>query len=82
MFGLEEQKKNKKNEPFIFDLEKELSSRKGHQALLQKIEHLVQALKESLRAGDNKHDFDTLGILLHGYVALLKVAGRIPIKGE
>lgn len=81
MFGLENQKKKKKAEEFIFDLEKELMSGKMHREIKQKIESRIQKIKETLRAGDNKEEFDLFGVLLHGYTSLLKVTSRINPKG-
>lgn len=75
MFGLEDQKK-KKNEEFIFDLEKELKASKKNQELKKTIEANIQRLKEVLRGGENKEEFDKFGVLLHGYTSLLKVMSR------
>lgn len=75
MFGLEDQKK-KKNEEFTFDLEKEFKTAKKNQELKKKIEAKIQRLKEVLRGGENKEEFDKFGVLLHGYTSLLKVMSR------
>lgn len=78
MFGLENQKKtSKKAEPFVFDLEKELKSPSAVQGFKQKIEGRIQKIKEILRSGDDKAEFDQFGILLHGYTSLLKVISRV-----
>lgn len=79
MYGLENQKKKKLGE-FVFELEKELKKAKKHQELKQKIEQRVQASKDVLRGGDNKEDFDKFGVILHGYVSLLKVISRFTPK--
>lgn len=79
MYGLENQKKKKLGE-FVFELEKELKKAKKHQELKQKIEQRVQASKDVLRSGDNKEDFDKFGVILHGYVSLLKVISRFTPK--
>lgn len=76
MFGLEDQKKKKKIEEFVFDLEKEFKSTKRHQDMKQKVESKIQAVKEVLRKGENKDEFDKFGTLLHGYTSLLKVMSR------
>ena len=81
MFGLENQKKKKKADEFIFDLEKELMTQKMHREIKQKIEDRIQKIKEVLRVGDNKEEFDQFGVLLHGYTSLLKVFSRINPKG-
>lgn len=75
MFGLEDQKK-KKAEEFIFDLEKDLKASKKNLELKKKIEAKIQGLKEVLRGGENKEEFDKFGVLLHGYTSLLKVMSR------
>lgn len=79
MFGLEDQKK-KKVEPFVFDLEKELKEPKKHREIKQKVEARIQSIKELLKSGENKEEFDQLGILLHGYTSLLKVMARAVSK--
>jgi len=76
MFGLESQRKKKKIEEFVFDLEKELLTQKKHKEVKQRIESQIQKIKDILRAGENKADFDKLGILLQGYTSLLKVMSR------
>lgn len=80
MFGLEDQNKKKKAEPFIFDLEKELGEAKSRNAIRTKTEKAIQEIKELLRNGEDKEEFDKLGILLQGYNSLLKVISRVPAK--
>ncbi len=81
MFGLEDQKgKKKKAEEFVFELEKELKTPKKHQEIKSLVETRVQKIKEHLRAGEVHDDFDRLGLLLHGYNALLKVISRFNPK--
>lgn len=79
MFGLEDQKKQK-DQPFVFDLEKDLIKREFSAELKKKIEARVQMIKEFLRSGDSKIEFETLGILLHGYASLFKVFGRVGVE--
>lgn len=79
MFGLENQKK-KKGPEFVFDLEKELGANAANKEMKRKIENRIQEIKEVLRSGDSKEEFDQFGILLHGYTALLKVISRIVQK--
>lgn len=76
MFGLENQKKKKKVEEFVFDLEKDLKVGKKHKELKKKVEDRIQEIKEVLRVGENKDEFDKFGTLLHGYTSLLKVMAR------
>lgn len=79
MFGLENQKK-KKEETFVFELEKELKVAKLHQDLKKKVEGRIQKIKDVLRSGENKDEFDQFGLLLHGYTSLLKVMARFSAK--
>lgn len=79
MFGMEDQKKKKAME-FVFELEKEFKNAKLHKAFKEKIEKRIQAIKEVLRSGENKEEFDGYGVLLHGYTALLKVMSRFSSK--
>lgn len=77
MFGLENQKKNKKaTEEFVYDLEKELKVGSKHKELKKKVENRIQEIKEILRSGENKEEFDKFGTILHGYTSLLKVMAR------
>lgn len=80
MFGLENQKKKKKTEPFVFDLEKELMNIKMHKEIKGKIESRIQEIKDTLRVGENKDEFDQMGVMLHGYTSLLKVFSRFTPK--
>lgn len=80
MFGLEDQKKKKTTEEFVFELEKELKSNKLHTEIKNKVEARIQRLKEILRSGENKDDFDKFGTVLHGYTSLLKVMARFSAK--
>lgn len=79
MFGLEEQKK-KKGEPFVFELEKELKDPKKQREIKQRVEERIQEIKTNLKRGEDKEEFDQLGVLLHGYTSLLKVMARCLTK--
>lgn len=80
MFGLEEQNQKKKAAPFIFDLEKELGESKSRTVIKTKVEGAIQKIKELLRSGDEKEEFDQLGVLLQGYNSVLKVISRVSTK--
>lgn len=80
MYGLENQKAKKANEPFIFDLEKDIKDKKKLKEIKEIIESRVQKVKSILQSGENKESFDQYGILLHGYTSLLKVVARCVIK--
>jgi len=80
MFGLEDQKKKKQVEEFVFDLEHELKTAKKHQEIKKRVESRIQQIKELLRGGEDKDEFDKFGVLLHGYTSLLKVMSRFSPK--
>ncbi|PJD94187.1 MAG: needle chaperone SctE [Parachlamydia sp.] len=79
MFGLEKQKK-KKDEEFLFEIEKDLGNSAKNKALKQKVEARIQKVKEILRGGEKKEEFDQYGALLHGYTSVLKVLSRFKPK--
>lgn len=74
MFGLEK----KPRAPFEFDLEQELRKDPAKaRELLKTVETKIQEIKGILRQGAESKDFDSYGILLHGYAALQKVLTKI-----
>lgn len=77
MFGLEGDKKKSLQGEFTFDLEKDMSNAKKQKEFKKAIEEKVAKIKQILRSGDNKEQFDQFGELLHGFASLLKVIGRI-----
>ncbi len=78
MFGLEDQKKKKdKGDEFIFELEKEVKDRTHYNKVKERIDGRIQLIKETLRSGESKEEFDRFGMLLHGYTAFLKVMARL-----
>jgi hypothetical protein len=79
MFGLEKQKK-KKNDEFVFELEQELKAFKTHQEYKKRIEERIQNIREVLRKGENKEEFDKFGILLLGFTSVLKIMSRLSPK--
>lgn len=74
MFGMEKKKKGK--DIFLFDLEKELKDPTKQKEYAKRIEGRILKIKELLRKGSKKEEFDHLGILLNGYHALAIVLGR------
>jgi Family of unknown function (DUF5398) len=80
MFGLEDQKKKKPAQEFVFELEKELKDTQKNKEIRARIEARVQKIKENLRSGDIKDEFDRFGLLLQGYNSLLKVISRFNPK--
>lgn len=80
MFGLEDQSKKKKSQKPEYDLEKDLQDPKFFEETTQHIRGRMQELKNILRSGENEDEFHKLGTLLHGYVSLIKVAGRVREK--
>lgn len=80
MFGLEDQQRKKKVQPFIFEVEKEWKDAKKYGETKATIEAHIQSLKNALKSGEGKENFDQLGLLLHGYTSLLKVMARCLAK--
>ena len=77
MFGMENKKPKGKAKPvFQFDLEKELLEKPKQKEYVKRIEGRITKIKELLRQGSKKEEFDCLGILLNGYHALAIVLGR------
>jgi len=77
MYGLEKKGKGL----FEFDLEKELKSQPNKtQDLLKTVERNIHDIKNSLRQGAASEDYDKLGILLQGYMALQKVLTKAAKK--
>ena len=74
MFGMGT-KKGK--EVFLFDLEKELKDASKQKEYAKRIEKRIAQIKELLRKGSKKEEFDHLGVLLNGYHALAIVLGRV-----
>jgi hypothetical protein len=77
MFGL---KKEEKKPIYEFDLEKEIKDDKKQKILLDKAEKNVLEIKAFLRQGADQEDFEKLGLLLHGYSALLKTLSNVISK--
>lgn len=77
MFGL---KKEEKKPIYEYDLEKELKDDKKQKILLDKTEKTVLELKAKLREGTDQEEFEKLGLLLHGYSALLKTLSNVISK--
>jgi hypothetical protein len=75
MFGMEKQKKKGKD-VFLFDLEKELQDPEKSKGYAKRIQDKINKIKEFLRKGSRKEEFDQLGILLNGYHALAICLGR------
>ena len=75
MFGMEKQKK-KGEAPFLFDLEVELKDPEKQKEYAKRIEERVNKIKDLLRKGSKKEEYDYLGVLLNGYHALAVVLGR------
>ena len=76
MFGMEKDKKKGKEQPFLFDLEVELKDKEKAREYAKRIEDRINKIKEVLRKGSKKEEYDQLGILLNGYHALAVVLGR------
>ncbi|NGX57945.1 MAG: hypothetical protein K940chlam3_00846 [Chlamydiae bacterium] len=77
MFGLEG---DKKGSDFVFDLETEVKDPSIGHKLKDKVTARTKEVKDILRSGDNKEQFDQFGVLLHGYTSLKKVMARVSKK--
>lgn len=73
MFGLNKKNNKKGPSPFTFDLEKDMQDPEKQKKLLHKVEDQIGEIKKALREGADSEEFEKLGLLLHGYSALLKV---------
>lgn len=80
MFGLEDQKKKKKTEEFVFELEKNLNNLKKHKEIKAQVEKRLFGIRDVLKEGTEKLDFDKIGVILHGYASLMKVIARFNPK--
>ncbi len=80
MFGLQGHQKKKKPSEFEFELEKELKNPKRHKELKEQVENRIQEIKQLLRDGENKQEFERFGLILQGYTSLLKVFSRFNPK--
>lgn len=81
MFGLEDQKKKKQSKEFTFELEKQLLDPKKQKEIRGQIEKKLLRVKETLKKGTEKLDFDRIGVILQGYASLLKIIDRTKPKG-
>lgn len=72
------EKKQNKSGMFSFDLEKELKNDHAKaKQLLKEIEHKEQQIKNAIRHGAPKEEFEKMGIYLKAYQALHKVVTRL-----
>ncbi|MCP5469552.1 MAG: DUF5398 family protein [Chlamydiales bacterium] len=79
MFGMESGKK-KKMADFTFDLENDIKDPGKLRALKEQVEERIGQLKNMLRGGGEKAEFDDAQTLLHGYLAVQKVLQRVNRK--
>lgn len=82
MFGMEKKGKKKVGgtEDWEFDLEKQLKNTSEMRTVKTQTEERITRLKNLLRQGEDKQMFDNCQTLLHGYLALQKVLGRVTGK--
>jgi hypothetical protein len=82
MFGLEDRKRGKAKRPpeEIYDLELEIADPVKGKKLKDQVEKRIQELKQILRTGEQKAEFEQYGILLHGYAALHRLITRLSRK--
>lgn len=79
MFGMEKNKKGKKTDKIIFDMETSLKNDpRQKKELIKNMGHRVDTLKAMLREGKHdKKEFEQLSLLLHGYNSMIKVIKKI-----
>lgn len=77
MFELGKSKKKGTVEEWNFDLENDLKNPTSLKKTKEQVEQRVQSLKGLLRSGGDKKTFDDAQALLHGYLAVQKVIGRV-----
>ncbi len=80
MFGLEKENKTKKKkkEKGDFDLEQELLDKPSKaKELISLAEKRIDTLKTNIKEGKNPEQFDSYGILLHGYAAMKRVVKKV-----
>ncbi len=81
MFGLGDKDKEKQDKKeTVFDLEQDLESPAQRREVQQRIQARMLQIKNLLRSGLDKSEFNDFGHLLHGYAALLKVVARFGAK--
>lgn len=71
-----EKDKGSKVPAFRFDIELELKDEVRRKELAKHIQERITLIKEWLRKGRKKEEYDQLGILLNAYHALAVVLGR------
>lgn len=80
MFEMGKNKAKGKLDEYTFDLEKDLKDPVKLRAAKEKVEERTRQLKDLLRRGEDKKNFDQAQTLLHGYIALQKVMQRVNRK--
>jgi hypothetical protein len=79
MFGLNKDKKGKgkDHKPFFeFPLEQDMQDQKKLENMMISCEKQIAILKKNIREGAKPEEYEHLGILLHGYSALLKIINQ------
>ncbi len=79
MFGFEDNKENQQELGYFgFDLEDQIAKNKTYpQKISKQIDQRILKIKDLLRVGGTKKDFDQLAIILNGYISMQKVLHRI-----
>lgn len=68
------------DEMLEFELEEEMHNSGKKKTRLDSIRQRMLQIKDILRGGESEESFQKLGLLLHGYVAALKVIDRVKAK--
>ncbi len=72
--------KDEDDEPMEFELESQMHDPEKKKAAVESIRARMLQIKNILRTGESEESFQKLGLLLHGYVAAMKVIDRVKLK--
>lgn len=76
MFGMENQTKSTKPKSFQYEFEKDLQDPSKSKEILQFVDSRLVQLKNHIRQGSDKENFDKLNAILQGYVSLKRVLSK------
>ncbi len=81
MFGFNKKGKEQEAKPFFeFPLEKDIQNPDKLKEMMEATEQQILVLKKAIQEGAKPEEYEKLGILLHGYSALLKIFNKAPKK--
>ena len=80
MFGIKKESSGDSTNDYKFDFEVDLENPATLRAKNEEVEARILQLKKLLREGGDKKSFEDAQALLHAYLAVQKVMGRINQK--